>query len=403
MADPRAPVVEWSAAEVAGQLRRPQRLFVLDVRNRDEFEAWKVEGREPVPTLNVPYFEILEQGGKDEVVDSVREFFGRGLGGALPRDRTVLAVCAKGGTSDLVALGLRELGYDAVNLAGGMAAWAEHYGALAVVESADLAVYQVSRPARGCLSYLVASAGRALVIDPLRHVERYLELARERGLRIEAVLDTHAHADHISGGPALARAAGAPYLLHPYDGIHPFDVVPGRVAFEYLRDDQELRVGRATARVLHIPGHTLGNSAVVLEGRYLFSGDSIFIASVSRPDLGGRAEAWTPLHHDSLRRLLALPEETLVLPGHYASPAEGDARGCFAASLGRLKRENADLRLVASGRAAFVAHILHSLARVPPEYVEIKRVNAGLVEPDEDKAFELETGKNICGLAHPAA
>ena len=180
-------------------------------------------------------------------------------------------------------------------------------------------------------------------------------------------------------------------------------MLPARIAFEYLREGQELRVGRAGLRVLHIPGHTLGNTALLLEGGILFTGDSIFIQSVARPDLGGKADTWAPLHHDSLRRLLALPDETLVLPGHYSSPAEADERGAFAATLGRLRRENADLRLAAAGRAAFVAHILHSLARVPPEYVEIKRVNAGLLEPDEEKAAELETGKNICGLAHPAA
>jgi len=154
----------------------------------------------PCPPSIFPYFEMLEFGGKDEMLDSVVAYVERDLADQLPSDLPVLAVCAKGDTSEFVALGLRRLGYAGANLKGGMKAWGEHYATRALVEGPDLAIYQLSRPARGCLSYMVASAGKAVVIDPLRHLHPYLDLARRTGVTIEAVIDTHGHADHISGG-----------------------------------------------------------------------------------------------------------------------------------------------------------------------------------------------------------
>jgi rhodanese-related sulfurtransferase len=280
----------WATADLLERLERRMRFFVLDVRNRDEFERFRLEGREPLPAVNVPYFEMLELGGKDEMVDSVVAYVEQHLADQLPHDLPILSVCAKGDTSEYVAEGLRRLGYACANLEGGMKAWGDYYATRAVVEAPDLAVYQVSRPARGCLSYVVASEGKAVVIDPLRHLHPYLNLARSKGLTIEKVIDTHGHADHISGGPALASETGASYHLHPYDAIHPMDVLPATIPYEQIRDGQTFPVGQHELKAQHIPGHTLGLVAFRLDDRYLFTGDSIFIRSISRPDLGGKAE-----------------------------------------------------------------------------------------------------------------
>lgn len=390
---------EWTAQELKDRLDRQEQFFVFDVRNRDEFSTWKIEGRQQLPTLNVPYFEILEEGGQDDVVESVVAYAKNKLVRELPKDQTILVVCAQGGTSAYVAEGLRQLGYNAVNLAGGTKAWGDFYQIKPVTESRELSVYQISRPARGCLSYVIASQGRAAVIDPLRHIEHYLGLATEKNLKIELVLDTHGHADHISGGRALADRVGAPYYLHPYDAIHPIDVLPARLSFEYLRDGQEFTVGTAQIKVLHIPGHTLGNIVYLVNEKYLLTGDSIFIESVARPDLGGRGETWAPLHHRAFERLLKLPDATVILPGHFSKLREANSQGLFMATLGELKHKNEGLQMVQKGEADFVKYMLSSLPTFPPQYVEIKRVNAGLVTPDEEKASELELGKNICALA----
>jgi glyoxylase-like metal-dependent hydrolase (beta-lactamase superfamily II) len=214
------------------------------------------------------------------------------------------------------------------------------------------------------------------------------------------VIDSHGHADHISGGPALASETGASYHLHPYDAIHPMDLLPATIRYEAIRDGQIFSVGRHELRVLHVPGHTLGLVAFRLGDRYLFTGDSIFIRSIARPDLGGKAETWAPLHGQSLRKLLELPGSIMVLPGHFSSLEEADETGLFAASLDDLKQRNEGLLVVQrQSEDGFVRYLLDSLPRFIPEYMDIKRVNAGLLVPGEDDAAALELGKNVCALS----
>lgn len=389
----------WTAQELLEHLESSDDFFVFDVRNEDEYEIWKIEGKKPIAMVNVPYYEMLEVDEHDDVVDSFKEFLTRNWMDQLPTDRSILAVCAKGDTSEYVAQAMRGLGLEAFNLAGGTKAWGDFYYVRPVQESDTLGVYQIVRPARGCLSYLVVSEGRAVVIDPLRHTEHYLEAMRQRGAALELILDTHAHADHISGAPALFEATGAPYFLHPYDGIHPIDVMPAMIPYHYLKDGHEFEVGSARIQTLHIPGHTLGNVAYLLDGRFLFTGDSIFIESIARPDLGGRGDTWAPLHYQSLRKLLDLDDEVIVLPAHFSHLAEADTDGLYAATLGRLRTENEGLQMVQKGEQEFVDYILASLPKFPEEYVEIKRVNAGILAVSEGKASELELGKNICALS----
>jgi glyoxylase-like metal-dependent hydrolase (beta-lactamase superfamily II)/rhodanese-related sulfurtransferase len=393
----------WTAGELLQQLRRRQKFFVLDVRNRDEFEKFPIEGP-GVSTINLPYFEMLESGGKEEMVESVVACIQRDLADKLPRDSPILAVCAKGDTSEFVMQGLQQLGYDSGNLTGGIKAWGNYYESQAILDTPDLSIFQISRPARGCLSYMVISDGKAIVIDPLRHLHPYLDLARARGCSISTIVDTHSHADHISGGLALAAAAGATYNLHPYDAIHPMDLRPATFRYEPICDGQVFHAGKHELRTMHIPGHTLGLVALILDDQYLFSGDSIFIRSIARPDLGGKAEAWAPLHTRSLRKLLEMPEQTTVLPGHFSTLEEADTAGSFQATLRDLKRQNESLLVLQrDSDAGFVRYLLDSLPKFIPEYVDIKRVNTGLLSPAEDDAATLELGKNVCGLAQAQA
>ena len=392
-----------SPQQVWERLLRKEPLFILDVRNRDEFEHWRVEGPHPVPTLNVPYFELLDlEGEEEDVTAAVMRGVQAQLVEKLPADRPILAVCAEGNTSNYVAEGLRRLDFDAVNLEGGMEAWGNFYAWRAVEEGARFSLFQVVRPARGCLSHVLVSDHRAAVFDPARHVEPYQQLAAAVGARIEAVLDTHLHADHLSGGPELGRQAHVDYHLHPYDAIHPIDMLPARIGYRPLEDGQTFRIGSAEVRALHFPGHTLGMVAFLVDGRYLLSGDSLFLESVARPDLGGRAEAWAPLLYDSLLRMTALPDDTVVLPAHFSDITAADGDGVFRATLGELKARNPGLLKLAEGEAAFCDYILANLPEFPAAYVEIKRANAGLASPDARQAQELELGKNICAVGRSA-
>ena len=108
----------WSAEELLERLNRRDQFFVLDVRNREEFERFRLEGRIPLQAVNIPYFEMLEAGGKDDMVDSIVAYVEQNLTGQLPSNQPTLAVCAKGGTSEFVAQGLRRMGLPSVNLSG---------------------------------------------------------------------------------------------------------------------------------------------------------------------------------------------------------------------------------------------------------------------------------------------
>ncbi len=390
---------QWTAAELSRRLERGDEIFVFDVRNEDEYEGWKIEGSVPLPMVNVPYYEMLEVDEHDDVVDTFVDFLEKNWLEKLPKDKPILAVCAKGDTSEFVAQAMRRLDFEAYNLEGGTKAWGDYYDVRVVEESADRSVYQVVRPARGCLSYVVVSDGNGVIIDPLRHIGHYLELAESKGFEITLVLDTHGHADHISGAAALVEETSVPYFMHPYDGIHPIDVLPAKIPYDFLEDGLEFSVGKTEILTIHIPGHTLGNVAYLLDDKYLFTGDSIFIESIARPDLGGKGDTWAPIHYESLRNLLELDDDLVILPAHFSTLKEENENGLFAATMGDLKQKNEGLLMAQKSEEEFVEYILASLPKFPEEYVDIKRVNAGLLEVGESKASELELGKNICALS----
>ncbi|MCK9200442.1 MAG: MBL fold metallo-hydrolase [Gallionella sp.] len=402
MTEQKIPV--WSPAELHRHLSENSQFAILDVRNQSEFNAWKIEGKVPIPTTNLSYFDLLDLEDEDEeLAAAFARAIPKRLKDGLPRRGPILAVCARGETSPHVAEGLRRLGYEAFNLAGGMKAWGDHYEVRVVEETSRLTIVQISRPARGCLSYLLASDGEAMVVDPARHIEVYTRIAAERELRITAVLDTHLQADHLSGGVALAKAVGADYWLHPYDSIYPDDLLPATFSFRYLEDGTTFNLGNVSVRALHLPGHTLGMINPLVDDRFLLSSDTLFIDSIGRPDLGGKAKAWIPLLFNSLQQVLELPDRTIVLPAHFSQMQEADEQGCYRAPVSALRSRNEGLRMLSQGLAAFSAYIEASLPEHPQSYDDIRRVNTGLLQVDEAKASELELGRNRCALSQREA
>jgi len=357
-----------------------QPIFILDVRNEDEFGQWRIEG-ENVQIINIPYFEFLED--PDQSI------------GRVPRDRLIAVVCAKGGSSDYVADLLRQQGFQAENLAGGMIAWGNAHQAVevSIAESDQPGVvfYQINRFGKGCLSYLIGSDGEAIVVDPSRHVDVYTELAEKHGLRIKHVFDTHLHADHISGGKQLAELTKATYHLSASDALG------ASFPYEPLRDGQEFNVGSVTVRVLVLetPGHTPGSTTLVIQSRFLLTGDTLFVNSTGRPDLGGMAEPWARnLYHTLFSKLAQFQDDVWILPAHYSSQDEVREDGLVVARLAELRKSNVAMH--SRDEEEFVKFILAHLSDQPAIYQDIRRANLGLIQVDEDRLIEMELGKNQC-------
>jgi glyoxylase-like metal-dependent hydrolase (beta-lactamase superfamily II)/rhodanese-related sulfurtransferase len=376
--------------ELYEELLANERTFILDVRNEDDFARWRVEGRRSLNVVNIPYFDFIED--EEEALSRLPE-------GA----DNVLVVCAKEGSSEFVAEILQSRGIRASYLQEGILSWGGLYDVRDVMNTEFGRIVQVARPARGDLSFVVLSDGDAAIIDPLRHTEHYMNVIEEAGAKLTRIFDTHAHADHISGGPALAKSTGAPYYLHAYDAIHPMDMLPAIINYEHITDGQEFQVGHYTVKVIWFPGHTLGQVNYLFTDpngqRYLFSGDGIFLNSFGRPDLGGKGEAWAPILYNSLFHRLPphLNDDTMILPAHFSLLDEDNGDGVFARSYGQVLQENEALHH--DTKEDFLDFVLSHLPTFPQEYIQIKRVNIGLVEPTEEEAGELELGKNICALS----
>ncbi|HEY7511455.1 MAG TPA: MBL fold metallo-hydrolase, partial [Vicinamibacteria bacterium] len=358
-------------------------LVILDVRNDDEFRHWKLEGRRPAATVHVPYFDFIEDASAAMA--------------KVPRGKDLVALCAQGGSSEMIVEMLQEAGIPARNVKGGMVAYGEYLQPVrvGVPEQAPFELWQFNRRGKGCLSYVVVSGREAVVVDPSRHVERYLDFVHGKGARVVRVLDTHVHADHVSGGPALSARAGAPYFVSAGEGFElTLPVTP-------LRDGDVIRLdGGATVevRLLATPGHTPGSTSYLLGGRYLLSGDTLFVSSVGRPDLGGHVVEWgRALFHTLHERIAALPDDTVVLPAHYAGPSEIGPDGLVAATLGDLRRAVPEMQMATEDE--FVAAVREAVTTPPDAYAEIIKVNLGQARPPEDKITEWELGKNQCAVS----
>ncbi len=224
----------------------------------------------------------------------------------------------------------------------------------------------------GCLAeaaYYIESNGEAVIIDPLRETEPYLELAKERGAQIKYILETHFHADFVSGHLDLANKTGATIVYGP----------TAKPDFEahVAKDHESLPVGNASIEVLHTPGHTMESSCYLLKdengkGHSVYTGDTLFIGDVGRPDLAVKTdlsqEDLASYLFDSLRnKIMPLADEVIVYPGH----GQGSACGKNMSSetfdtLGNQKKTNYALNADMT-REEFIESVLTGLV-APPQY-----------------------------------
>ena len=231
------------------------------------------------------------------------------------------------------------------------------------------------------LSYFFGCAGhgKAIAVDVVDGDEDwFVQEAEKANVTVTHVIDTHVHADHYSGGRALARRLDAPYCLHEAA----LGVV--RFAFEPLRDGQSLDVGNVKVTILHTPGHTPESICLKVSDHrrgeqpwFLVTGDTLFVGAVGRPDLLGNEKEMAGQLFDSLHgKLLCLPEAMEIYPGHQAGSACGAGlSGKPSSTIGFEKRSNPALSL---RRSEFIAQLLRDLPPRSPQMDLIAAANAGL-------------------------
>lgn len=369
------------AEEVANMVVNKQPLFILDVRNETDYKDWKIEG-EAVESINIPYFDLID--GVDHILDQ------------LPSDGDILVVCAKEGSSKFVAESLEEAGVKNLSfLSGGMKSWSEYLYKTEVYQDENLKVYQLIRVGKGCLSYMVISGEEALVVDASRFVDVYENIAANEGVRISHIVDSHLHADHISGGRELAERLGAQYYLMKSEGAV-FD-------FNALENINHIEFEKVKLEVLAVktPGHTPGSVSFFVNNKILFSGDTIFVGGLGRPDLGGKAAEWAEdLYNTVYEKVAAIADDVIVLPGHYATlDDEMNAEGFVGDTLGNIRSRNEMMQN--KEKEEFVEMVVaNANSETPPNFEEIVSINRGSMSADEEKKQELEIGPNRCALHH---
>jgi glyoxylase-like metal-dependent hydrolase (beta-lactamase superfamily II) len=372
-------------ATLRDRITKGREVFLLDTRTEDDFEEWHITG-ETVDVVNYPYFNLLD-GIPDE------------LHSDLPDDQPITVVCAKGGASDMVADHLDAAGYDAENLTGGMKQWARIYETAPMDVDGPATIVQFQRPSSGCLAYLVASAGEAAVIDPLRtFADEYVEEARALDAELTHALDTHVHADHISGVRALAEETDARPVLPDPAADRGIDYDQ---SITTVTDGDAVSVGDVDIEVVHTPGHTSGMTTYRVDNA-LFTGDGLFVESVARPDLEdpeAARNAAATLYETLAERVLDLPDETIVAPGHFGDAAVPTESGTYTATLGHLR---AAMDPLSFEKDRFVEFIVDDMPPRPANYEEIIATNLGQETPDDERAFELELGPNNCAASEEA-
>ena len=326
--------------ELKQKIDSGEQLVILDVREPHEYMDWHIEG-----SISLPVSNLMHRGFRIE----------------LPKEHEIITVCAHGFRSETARRILAENGYTVRSLDGGMVEWNSVYDISEVREG----IIQIRRVGKGCLSYALVSNKDAVVIDPTADINIYLEAVKNA--KIVAVLDTHLHTDHISG-----RVTGARYFA------------PDEVAGEHeiTKEGDIIKFGASMIRAIASPGHTPGSMVYSFEN-ILFTGDTIFADSVGQPDIDQPLRDAAATFFDTLQKIFQLPDDMLVLPGHYAIGTKQ-----FSTTLGEIKQ------LFSMSKDEFIMWAAKHKIPEPDNFETIKGFNNGTLVMGREEIRELDAGPN---------
>ncbi len=377
-------VPEITPEELIREIETGGAIQVLDVRAPHRLESGYIDLLPEDRFFNMA-------GSKIVALDDVAEL-------GIAKDRPVAVVCGHGNSSKNITTFLEERGYLARSVRGGMAAWMNSaYPRPLPAPTGFDHLIQYDRVGKGSLAYLLISDGKALVIDPARNWQIYVDAAAGLDAKITAVADTHVHADYISGASDMAKSLEITYYMHPEDNSHVYEGTPGKLDITPVDDGMQIEIGRGAIAAFHTPGHTLGSTTFLVSETAAFSGDFLFVRSIGRPDLGGQIGPWSAILWKSVVRAKeTLPAGIMIYPAHYSSDSERQDDRSIGATFEAICQSTAPLRI--QTEEEFTGWVKSHVSSFPEAYRKIKVINVGLLEVTPEEAEELEVGKNECAV-----
>lgn len=371
-------IFKYTAAELFNLLITKQELVVLDVRNSVDFGIFKIESPYPFIMQNISYFDFMEI--EDECVAKIA------------KDKPVRIVCAQEGSAKYVADILekhrfKDIGY----LEGGIKSWGNLLVPVLLNPGGEYQLYQFIRPGKASCSYGLQNAGELMLFDPCRNIDFYLDFAKNNNCSLIKTFETHLQADYIAGSRILSMQTDAEFLANENDFSE------ANINYTPLRNGAVYGFSRpgATVQCVFTPGHTPGSTSFIIDDQYMITGDTVFIQSIGRPDLGGQVETWSDMLFESIQKIKKFNGGMFVLPGHYMSWKEANEQLAFVSTLTETMLFNKDIYAI-QDKVRFLHFIKSNMRQQPDEYAMIRQINANLEQVDNDKAEELDLGKNEC-------
>ncbi len=400
---------EIDPEELKKKMDNNEDIFLLDVRTPQEYEAWRISYENhnnpkliPVDRLFMKDPTLLEE---------------------IPKDKEIVTVCAHGNRSMIAAKILTQLGYRVKSVKGGMAGWNKVYDVaeIPVPKEAPFKIWQIRRISKGCIGYIISSKQdkTATVIDPSREIyESFLQTSQDNELQITQLIDTHQHADHVSGIVKLTKTKTPEINMGKtnifFSSLEEYDSSETELKnIMYVKDGDKLNVGdKVTLKAIHTPGHTNGSMSFIIEytpndnninnkdpvHSYLFTGDTLFVDGVGRPDLRDEAKKFAELLYDTYHnKILQLPDNTVVLPAHFNGTSIALKHTVpILETLGTIKKR---VKLLSMNKEEFIDYMADTVQPRPGNYKTIISINKKMLPYDEIEMADLEAGPNSCAIS----
>jgi glyoxylase-like metal-dependent hydrolase (beta-lactamase superfamily II)/rhodanese-related sulfurtransferase len=365
-------VKEIDANTLREWLDSGKKLNLLDVRPIPEREEWQIPG-----SIHANVYDKLKANNPEAL-----------QGIALDQSIPVVTICAGGRTSLIAAELLISKGYEAYNLHGGMKGWSMAWNS-ARLSFPNFDIIQFRRTGKGCLSYMIISENKAMVIDASLPIEVYQEQLQNENAELIFVADTHIHADHLSRSILLAGE----------NNIIPHLPINDKVVYDFqcIEDNMIFELGRIKIKAISTPGHTNESTSYLIDGKALLTGDTLFINGVGRPDLKADTEeaiSKSKMLYNSLKQIFSFDQGIIVLPGHTSKPVAFDGKPIQAT----LQEIKSNIPMLMLGEEEFANTILQRIPATPSNYPSIVEKN---IQGDFSNInpLDLEAGANRCAVS----